>query len=783
MDKAIVHLTDLHFPDTGERPEWANKCLNCFKSISERNDLKIEGFAITGDLTQSPNVNSFTSVREFLSEALIITNLVVESGKPNWSKAWIVGGNHDYRKYGIFGSTEKEIKQSKIALAKMPPEELDSFKIYGLHSGKKGRMARGVVEYNDLNMVEKCIGDECISSTQQNKFRIALIHHHLLPLPHKPPELELSTVRRLKKWIQNETMMLLGNAGLTLKVLIDNSFNIVLHGHKHKQFYSLLKGIDETGEWKQPLIVAGCCNASDGFNVLRLKKYGGADILPYRFDEMNYKQKKSIELFSYSEWKSWCWEKEREKFGYYEKVKAHIILNEKGDFTGSFDVINIKAGKGKTINSIKLKSAPVPKERGAVEFISLFDYHKSTKIDLSTSEIALNSIEADFQLEPHATDEKVHRGYRLVRKAYGSYSVSTYDAQFRPKEAKAGVDDKHEIYNYSVSYPTRHLEIWVHFPVKLHPPSIEVIAKYKTPEDVEDIIDFSETERANKCLHYDAERGVCIILIDWISPDHLYQLKWELPIVEITDLIMDNPGMSPYFPLLFKEENRNANNVLNIFLKQLKKEILDTDLKDNMPTMEALECGLFALDRKEREVVIVGGTYHIDSGYWNHRFLYGKDVRGLSMSRGRAMIYRKNPGTEPIYYIPPQNCKLDMVVVAVPILIPHNVIPIKNDLVIGYFKVVFSISSTSKSSGLIKLLHDTKLRHYILNLICRKFYYFWEENLPQKYKLEQSIKNDKSTLKDEKTAYEWILNNEIVEILDWSPSDLNTILKNQDRVE
>jgi hypothetical protein len=65
--------------------------------------------------------------------------------------------------------------------------------------------------------------DECcaaVSGTPNDPMWIALVHHHLLPLPYDS---------------KHERLMILDNAGSVLQELTDKRIRLVLHGHKHHQ--------------------------------------------------------------------------------------------------------------------------------------------------------------------------------------------------------------------------------------------------------------------------------------------------------------------------------------------------------------------------------------------------------------------------------------------------------------------------------------------------------------------------------------------------------------------
>lgn len=111
-------------------------------------------------------------------------------------------------------------------------------------SNKRLYAATGVVENDDLTRLQL----ELRQKKEVYVARIAIVHHHVLPIAFAAGAGALS----------GEPMMVLRNAGAVLQTLADNKFDLILHGHWHKsQFARIDFGSDSGDSYPMAVVSAG----------------------------------------------------------------------------------------------------------------------------------------------------------------------------------------------------------------------------------------------------------------------------------------------------------------------------------------------------------------------------------------------------------------------------------------------------------------------------------------------------------------------------------------------
>ena len=187
MDKEenllMVHLSDIHCG-----PKLQGKTLQ--RAIDEINVLAPDVVAVTGDLTEEGLFEEFQEARRYLQQ-LRCKNLVV------------VSGNHDARTTGyrlfpdFFGESTSVV-------------ELKGKLIIKLDSSRPDR-DDGEVGYRQRLWLKECL------DKSTDRFKIVLLHHHLMPIPDTGMEKNMTT-----------------DAGDVLWSLISHGANAVLCGHRHR---------------------------------------------------------------------------------------------------------------------------------------------------------------------------------------------------------------------------------------------------------------------------------------------------------------------------------------------------------------------------------------------------------------------------------------------------------------------------------------------------------------------------------------------------------------------
>ena len=180
----ILHLSDLHLTSASFSKElWENLLKLAHQKIKP--DIVI----ISGDLVENGYISEYKVAKKLIDQIKI--------------PKFIVPGNHDVCNEGdvlfekFFGSRFFELDEKKVSILGVDSTQPD------LEDGNVGREGYQKIK----NFFQK----------RQNKIKILVLHHHLIPIPGTGRE-------RSIPW----------DAGDLLKLLFDLNVNIVLSGHRHK---------------------------------------------------------------------------------------------------------------------------------------------------------------------------------------------------------------------------------------------------------------------------------------------------------------------------------------------------------------------------------------------------------------------------------------------------------------------------------------------------------------------------------------------------------------------
>jgi 3',5'-cyclic AMP phosphodiesterase CpdA len=125
--------------------------------------------------------------------------------------------------------------------------------IYPFDSASRAvRWARGyIIEAQFDSSLERLktrtLGGESAMSSGSPRYRIALLHHHPLPIPYDSGQ---------------EAMMVMENAGAFLSEISNQQIPLVLHGHKHHRHFSRVTiNAGDNGEFEAAVLATGSATA------------------------------------------------------------------------------------------------------------------------------------------------------------------------------------------------------------------------------------------------------------------------------------------------------------------------------------------------------------------------------------------------------------------------------------------------------------------------------------------------------------------------------------------
>lgn len=280
----IVHLSDLHFADTTLRGERKNRDVWTEVRRWIKTEIDPHLVLVTGDLTDNASHDEFTLANNALHD-------LVGSGRIGL-RYLVVPGNHDrYLYYGTgFGHWIRRFFLRNHAIARdwledrenrylgkfagtdcvarnggalvhdvtLPPPGADSvlpdaktwkLRIVGFDSCPSGQwFAQGAI--TDSAIVHGC---RLAKEGTTADLVIALVHHHVLPVPGVESRAQSSSLGSLL----NATGML--NSGKFLQALCDANVNLLLHGHEHEPHQAQYGG---GVNLRNPLVVLGAGSAT-----------------------------------------------------------------------------------------------------------------------------------------------------------------------------------------------------------------------------------------------------------------------------------------------------------------------------------------------------------------------------------------------------------------------------------------------------------------------------------------------------------------------------------------
>lgn len=248
--KYILHLSDLHF---GEHHAYKNPLATSQPTSKEPliheliDDLKCLGenflneialVIITGDLTWAANPHEFSNANSFIAQ------LKQELGLGS-EHVIVVPGNHDIEWINNFGKidTNAELNYRNFYKELYSSSPLDS--ILKINRYKVGTTNLCIVALNSCRLEspenagygyigsdQLRILQEYFERNQDIDYKIAVLHHHVLPVNY---------IEEYDPKSKKVSMLL--DAESVMQSLVSCGVNTVLHGHQHQPYYTTIKRI------------------------------------------------------------------------------------------------------------------------------------------------------------------------------------------------------------------------------------------------------------------------------------------------------------------------------------------------------------------------------------------------------------------------------------------------------------------------------------------------------------------------------------------------------------
>ncbi len=283
----IFHLSDTHF--NGENLDLLSLVLNNLVDLAPRYVL------FTGDIVESPKYNPRPFVRMIRSA---LSRVGEKTGRQ--PVFLVIPGNHDFfwmgaygvrkvrRFYQAFREEERSFffsAEDEIAIA-----PFDSNRVVEPRGGFRRKLLQRIRYKSHGLIIEKDL-DEFSQQVKQlrksgdarpfdRSLKIALIHHHVLPTSYS-----------YLPALADESYMMLENAGVFIYRLVQEDFDLILHGHRHYPQFCRAAYYDQQGKEKV-ISILGCgssgkpydqwiASAGHNFNVIRIHRDGSVTAVQY----------------------------------------------------------------------------------------------------------------------------------------------------------------------------------------------------------------------------------------------------------------------------------------------------------------------------------------------------------------------------------------------------------------------------------------------------------------------------------------------------------------------
>lgn len=306
----ILHLSDLHLEtgtriNTGPLLYFKNR-LASVQSNGGKFQQEYDLIFVTGDIADNSDWEQSEDAHlAVLKKGRDFLEKLAEERCVNGKKGLLViPGNHDYRWFGNLKSSSSEaaFKEVFSDYFKTTIFQFERMRLLAVcldsnaqHVTRPLEFARGYVDPNelaDLSMWLDTVGGDL------RTIKIALVHHHPLPVAESDTEMEaegkpglflrmLGKKANLQKLGGAPEYMLLRNSGTVLHRLLEHDFRLVLHGHLHQHGYwrTFARTYKNEDRWIE-VISGGSVGRPDessvhNFNVLTVHNDGYIEAFQY----------------------------------------------------------------------------------------------------------------------------------------------------------------------------------------------------------------------------------------------------------------------------------------------------------------------------------------------------------------------------------------------------------------------------------------------------------------------------------------------------------------------
>lgn len=732
MRARILHISDLHFGVAFGKDLWTNMA-------SWADEIKPDLVVVTGDLVNSPYRWTLRKAVRALRQ--LQTQIKLASGRP--CRIIVVPGNHDTRVLGnvplrwitvtllvgwmlaaglwmwlglgrlsvafvalavaitVYRCLLRNFWRACGDLAPRTPQPMPDLGliVFPYDSATTGlTSARGVIPAAQLRTNVKAEDDEGF-------FRLALVHHHPLPIPYDS---------------KHEPLLVLDNAGAFLNEVSRKRIRLILHGHKHHSNYARCSiRIGTADEFEVGVLASGTVTAErdpgPGFNFhsLELSDEDGVVVTPYGAAprDSSFAKEPSFLAEPQTLWVSRRFEASREQAGCeYAAVASVWQVNADGDVHTRVEHRDFRIVR----DGLTLVECPQPIRAETVTG----QIERLRAGPLSRRGAAGIQLVIDKQ-DPNAYSLSAQTGtLKFGRTVYPNQPISYFISYDTLNGCAVSTNQCKEMYPPATpalewlgirlqTIPARDLVLVVHLPRECQI-SGEPELVTDDPREQARVRDLS-TE-----MLYDREAGLIVARISYPVLSVEYRIQWllaETALPEIEPRVVGQVRRLVDGFLGLANPARPDSRLATLADQLVQLARRDLLLADGDP----VEICLMAYDQAARELRVVTSSFDAGDPRWAWRLGYGNGLPGRAFKSNLSRLFIRDLAVRlgtPLYYVPVSGLP-----VRDPSDIPEAVIlslPLSHPKDPGIVWGVVSVSSPMADSRLTELTEDERTEELVL---------------------------------------------------------------------
>lgn len=660
----ILHLSDLHFtPETsttgGDKASFLRQLEDVLNHLGSEPEGRIDLMAVTGDLSdfsklrkrEDQHKDTLEKAKSYLHE--LVTSIWPDDGG---KRLLVIPGNHDYRWFGNTGSKEAE-KNFKNIFVHEFQHTIYRFQNFvevafgcfdSNHEHHKGLdFARGLLRPDDVSDFSRQYNTYRAAEHRYHSIRVALIHHHPLPVTASEPPEARGVFEKMRSFFQSAPeLLLLRNSGTVLWKLLQEDFRLVLHGHLHGSGYwramTTLK--DGSEKWIE-VISANSAHKSDepSFNIVDIHRDGFIETVTFPWSRTGIRSRNFV-LGSapYNDVREISYKSSVSKAQIHSQryvIKANVDLST-GDLDSDEAMIGYRSRK-----SAKTLEVFTASESFTSGEISLFKLEGPCSFNSPVVKLERTKLCCTIQFEPPLRQDDGTDV--LARYSFKGVMDRSKEDQLRLGKKEVGWDE----FGQRILRPTDQLIIQLKFS------SSGKKEEMPAPEDV-----FLEVrDQDGRSCSRETDNGH--ISFDYWSPKRIRQLgakasvsipeatltvtkpqvnftyviKWQVPEHDIINSRNQVSQARLYLLQSSPSENSKVNDLLIEAINLVEATIVE--LRTPLRTYGKPTAYLYAFDDSTSEMVCRTSTAVGMDHFASKRIAYGFDLIGTCFRRNKYLYY------------------------------------------------------------------------------------------------------------------------------------------------